>query len=122
MTDELGEFYGTVGSSKRTADRASARPHHGHDDYIENPGNVVNSDAADGEARWSEGDGLFWRAKKTHEILPSGLYNCVSVEGIGPALRKQDLKTDDLLVLPEKNSEKIFKEFERFWTLEERFK
>lgn len=122
MTDELGEFYGTVGSSKRSADRPSARAHHGHDDYLENPGNVVNSDAADGEARWSEGDGLFWRAKKTHEILPSGLYNCVNVDGIGPALRKQDLKTDDLLVLPEKNSEKIFKEFERFWTLEERFK
>jgi energy-coupling factor transporter ATP-binding protein EcfA2 len=119
MADELDEFYGNVGSGKKVGGRnapTSARPIHGRDEIIDNPGLVVNSDAAEGESRWSEGDGIFWRAKKTHEQLPSGLYNCVYVDGIGSALRKQDLNTDDLLVLPEKNSEKIFAEFEKFWT------
>lgn len=119
MTDELDEFYGIVGKSRRSgrSGQIAAAPV-GRDDYIENPGVVVNSDNADGESRWSEGDGIFWRAKKTHEKLPSGLYNCVYVDGIGHALRKQDLNTDDLLILPEKNSTRIFGEFEKFWTPE----
>ena len=119
MTDELDEFYSTVGKSRRSGRVGSAAIPAGHrDDYIENPGVVVNSDNADGESRWSEGDGIFWRAKKTHEKLPSGLYNCVYMDGIGSALRKQDLNTDDLLILPEKNSTRIFEEFEKFWTPE----
>ncbi len=123
MVNELEEFYGSVGTSKRSGSRdaASRSPSRGGYD-VENPGAVVNSDSAEGESRWSEGDGFFWRAKKTHAILPAGLYNCVFLEGAGAALRKQDLKTDDLLVLPEKNSENIIREFERFWTLEEQFK
>jgi AAA+ superfamily predicted ATPase len=120
MSDDLAEFFGNVGSQKRTGNNKT-RPQQGHHDYLDNPGNVVSADSSDGEARWSEADGLFWRAKKTHAIIPAGLYNCVMVDGIGSALRKQDLKTDDLLVLPEKNSARIFHEFERFWTLEQRF-
>lgn len=119
MTDDLSEFYGNVGTQKRAgnAPKNRSRDH----DHLDNPGSIVSADGADGESRWSEADGLFWRAKKTHAVLPSGLYNCVVVDGIGPALRKQELKTDDLLVLPEKNSSEIFTEFERFWTLESRF-
>lgn len=119
MADELDEFYDNIGKGKRSsagrAGQIAASPSH-RNDYIENPGVVVNSDTADGESRWSESDSTFWRAKKTHEKLPSGLYNCTCIDGIGPALRKQDLNTDDLLILPEKNSEAIFGEFEKFWT------
>lgn len=124
MPDDLEEFYGSVGSNSRSGGktgRPSAAGGIRNDDYIENPGDIVNSDAADGEARWSEGDGIFWRAKKTHEQLPSGLYNCVHVDGIGAALRRQELNTDDLLVLPENNTANILAEFERFWTLQPKF-
>lgn len=129
MADENEEFYNEVGSERRSG--RSGRIHGDHAEIaaapnqlhgLNNPGTVVNSDMAEGEARWSEGDGVFWRARKTHEILPAGLYTCAYIDGIGAALRKQELKTDDLLVLPEKNSEKIFREFDRFWTLEDRFK
>lgn len=119
MSEEYSEFFGSVGTAKRSTGRNASRP--SRDDTLDNPGNVVSADAADGESRWSEADGLFWRAKKTHAIIPPGLYNCVQVDGIGPALKRQELKTDDLLVLPEPNSEKIINEFERFWTLEERY-
>ncbi len=125
---ELDEFFGSVGTNKRAGRNASGGIAKSHDGYEasspvgHNPGIVVNSDSAEGESRWSEGDGFFWRAKKTHAILPAGLYNCVYLEGVGSALRKQELKTDDLLVLPEKNSKKIIHEFEKFWTLEEQFK
>lgn len=122
-SNELGEFYGNVGTAaKKSGNRVVGSPSRAEPANLDNPGSVVNSDAADGESRWSEGDGFFWRAKKTHAILPAGLYNCVYIDGIGSALRKQDLKTDDLLVLPEKNSETIIHEFDRFWTLEEQFK
>lgn len=119
MADEFSEFYKNVGTQKRGGSR-SVRPSSGSD-AIDNPGDVVSADNADGESRWSEADGLFWRAKKTHEIIPAGLYTCVQVNGIGPALKRQELKTDDLLVLPEPNSQKIINEFERFWTLEEKY-
>lgn len=120
MTDELSEFYNKAGTQKRTSGKS--RPDAvGGRDHLETPGHVVSADGGDGESRWSEADGLFWRAKKTHPIIPAGLYNCVHVENVGPALRKQELNTDDLLVLPEKNSEEIYMEFERFWTLEDVF-
>jgi hypothetical protein len=125
MSNDLGEFYDKVGTGKskgRSGGLSAPQSRGEQANALENPGAVVNSDSADGESRWSEGDGFFWRAKKTHAILPAGLYNCCYLEGIGAALRKQDLKTDDLLVLPEKNSEKIINEFDRFWTLEEQFK
>ncbi len=121
MSDDISEFFGSVGSQKRGGKTAPRNPHRDHD-FVDNPGSIVSADAVDGESRWSEADGLFWRAKRTHAIIPPGLYNCCMVDGIGAALRRQDLKTDDLLVLPEKNSEEIFTEFERFWTLEAQFK
>jgi energy-coupling factor transporter ATP-binding protein EcfA2 len=121
MTDELSEFYDKAGTQKRST--PTAKPRGGASaNHLENPGNIVTSAGAEGESRWSEADGLFWRAKKTHPIIPAGLYDCVSVDGIGPALRKKDLNTDSLLVLPEKNSEEIYAEFEKFWTLEDVFK
>src|ERR1044071_3929822 len=120
MTDELSEFFDKAGTQKRTGNTKAPRGVSSHD-HLENPGHVVSSDGGEGESRWSEADGLFWRAKKTHAVIPAGLYNCVHVDSIGPALRKQELNTDDLLVLPEPNSEEIYREFERFWTLEDVF-
>lgn len=119
MSDELAEFYSNVGTS---TSKRQKMPSRGGQVYAENAGKIVSADPAVGESRWSEADGLFWRASRTHALIPSGLYNCLIVDGIGPALRKQELKTDDLLILPEPNSAEILKEFEHFWTLEDRFK
>jgi AAA+ superfamily predicted ATPase len=118
--DETSEFFSKIGTQKRTS---NARPNRvtAAGDNPDNPGIVVNADNAEGESRWSEADGLFWRAKKTHEIIPAGLYTCVEVQGVGPALKRQDLKTDDLMILPEPNSQQIISEFERFWTIEDRY-
>jgi hypothetical protein len=120
MADELTEFFDKAGTAKRNNVSKPSRGGHSND-HLENPGSIVSTESVSGESRWSEADGLFWRAKKTHAIIPAGLYNCVHVDGIGAALRKQELNTDDLLVLPEKNSEEIYAEFERFWTLEKVF-
>lgn len=122
MTDELSEFFDKAGTQKRASSKARS-PSASRGESIDgnNPGLIVSSVGEDGESRWSESDGLFWRAKKTHALIPAGLYNCVNVETIGPALRRQDLKTDDLIILPEKNSEEIYAEFEKFWTLNDVF-
>jgi pentatricopeptide repeat protein len=116
---ELEEFLYQVGTEGNGKD--SGQPYVIPRSMNKNVGNVVNFDNDVGESRWSEGDGVFWRAKKTHSILPSGLYNCFFLESIGACLKKQELKTDDLLILPEKNSELIINEFEKFWNLKNKF-
>jgi ATPase family associated with various cellular activities (AAA) len=120
--DEIEEFSKLIGTDKKPINN-NRTPLKGRDEAslssasvsVDNAGVIISADSETGESRWSESDGLYWRAKRTHQILSSGRYECLSLDGIGPALRKKKLETDDLLALPETNTQIILKEFEQFW-------
>jgi hypothetical protein len=72
---------------------------------------------------WStSGQRVFWSGVEVADQLPSGVYSCQNLAGIGFALVRIDVSTDGLLTLPEEATEDLLKEFERFWTAEDRYR
>jgi len=64
---------------------------------------------------WAQRDNAFYGVGKAHETLPPGIYRCEYIDGIGPVLTAQIVRTDDLLRLPGSPSDEIVDEIYRFW-------
>ncbi len=81
-------------------------------DKIENDGNYV----------WVDQGNSFSIAPKVEPKLPAGCYVVDSTMDGRNIFTKQDVTTDDLIVVEDSTSEKIVKEIKDFWNLKERFK
>lgn len=75
-----------------------------------------------GFSRWAERGDMFYGVGETRDVLPPGLYRCVSLEMIGPALVRQRVETDSLLEMPDDAGSAIISEFQRFWQIADRFR
>jgi hypothetical protein len=71
--------------------------------------------------QWASDDDRFWRSSETFKALPAGCYRAAFADGLGPHVIRQRISTDDLLVLPDTESDSIAKEFSLFWTLKDKF-
>jgi energy-coupling factor transporter ATP-binding protein EcfA2 len=124
MADGSDIFFAQVGTQvragsarRRGGDAPTAAETKGETDID------LEADGADERSarRWTNSDTAFWAAKATYNELPAGLYKCAEGSTIGPFLDRQTVVTDDLMILPEGESQKILNEFEVFWTLKEKF-
>jgi hypothetical protein len=67
-------------------------------------------------------DSLFWSTNNVRQILPPGLYKCITTEKTGYSFQKMLVSTDDLITVPDTASSKVIGEIEKFWTLKKEFK
>jgi energy-coupling factor transporter ATP-binding protein EcfA2 len=65
--------------------------------------------------RYAHSDGLYWGSPETCDALQSGFYMPLMLPGIGPALKRVDTKTDNLLRLPDPICDMLLNEFCLFW-------
>lgn len=118
MTD-ANRFFEIAGS--KVGERRAVR---GHDEAaIAAPtpagreGLVVN-----GRRSWAEADGIFWGTPQSHDRLPSGLYRMDVYPNMGPVFVDLRNDTDDLVALPDSESQKILDEIRLFKGLRAAFK
>ena len=75
-----------------------------------------------GVSRWAQRGDSFYGVGETRAELPPGLYRCVALEMIGPALTKQRIETDNLLELPDDATASLLAEFHKFWAIGDKFR
>jgi hypothetical protein len=78
-------------------------------------------DVSGATRRWSANDTLFWGSKQTYDTLIPGMYRCLVLDGIGPALDRQTVKTDKLIVFPDSVSQEVIEEVKKFWASKAEF-
>lgn len=114
-------FYDKLGTQRRPSVYKSERnpePDYGIGDI-----SVPGAAAVTGEARrWAGSDGFYWGAKETHDKLPAGMYSCVVMPNIGNAVKRSEVHTDSLTILPDSQCGEVIDEFKRFWRLASNFK
>lgn len=71
--------------------------------------------------QYSKNGGGYSPSQKSSKILPPGAYN-ISYLREALTFLPFHLEVDDIIRLPDTKSEKILKEIEHFWTLEQKFK
>lgn len=71
---------------------------------------------------YAHSNGLYWGSPETTKAVESAFYQCEIHPGIGPALRRMKITTDDLLVLPDPTCDLLLKEFVEFWERADRMK
>lgn len=87
----------------------------------ENP--AKKTGAPDAVKRWSyNSDELFWAASPMVDTLAPGFYGIGQSSGIGTYLAKKRIATDDLMRLPDSASDGVISEFDKFWSLKDKFK
>ena len=111
------EFFAKVGKTPRV--RKPAVP----EEATEKPLAAMpeGGPIGDGLCRWSARDNVFWTSGQSYKELPPGLYKCRCSSDIGPFLQRQEVKTDELILLPEPTIKTIIEQFETFWTLKPEF-
>ena len=124
------EFYRKVGSRSGGSHGGGRR--HSESDTIAPSAGFAASDqpaerkfgqgVSEGRRRWAEADGQFWAVNSTREDLPAGLYRTFMVPQIGPMVKRVDVQTDGLLLLPEHVTAEILEEFKKFWSKKEEFR
>ena len=82
----------------------------------------ITMNEPESERRWAVSDNHFFVAKKTLQVIPSGLYRCGISDSIGPYISKIRYDIDDLVVLPGSQGERIIAEIKKFWKIEKEFK
>lgn len=65
--------------------------------------------------RYAHSDGLYWGSPETCDALAPGFYMPLSLPGIGPALKRMQTMTDNLLRLPDPICDMLLSEFVKFW-------
>lgn len=70
---------------------------------------------------WSQSGSVFRGINKAHSDLPAGVYR-PGIDGIGPHLEAIDIRSDQLLVLPDSASESLLGDLKRFWGRRDRYK
>lgn len=87
---------------------------------------VADSTPSDNNGRqmsmWATNGKDFFPTEKTVKTLAPGQYIVEYSDGTGPYFTLQDINLDDLLVLPDSNSEKVLKHIDYFWSIEEKFR
>lgn len=71
---------------------------------------------------WAESDGTFWGTPSSHGHLPTGLYRMSNHPSLGALFLKQKNDTDELIELPDSESDAIIQEVRVFKGLREKFK
>jgi hypothetical protein len=120
MSDETTEFFdkaGTAVESRRFNDVCESAP---YDECVEVNSNPAGS-TEHAERRWAANDEKFWACSATYDNLPPGLYKPKHSNNIGYFVERQIVDTDDLLLLPDSDSEAVVSEIERFWELKPQF-
>lgn len=113
MTED--NFFATVGTATRPARGGTATadgPSVSHSGQIS---------AISGASSWATSDGTFWSIGESYKTLPPGLYRCADMPGIGPCFQSARNDTDDLIVLPDSESERIVSEIRRFQGMKAKF-
>lgn len=129
MSDDLENFYDKVrqGEAERKESEDVSENYLGEvptsaataDEDMDQPNGGIFTENA--ERRWSASDDKFWACQQTYNEIPAGLYKPAFSNSIGYYLEKQIVDTDDIIVLPDTESESVLKEIERFWTLKPEF-
>lgn len=65
--------------------------------------------------RYAHTDGIYWGSPETADALAPGFYEPGSAPTIGAFLRKLQMKTDNLLRLPDPICDMLLGEFVKFW-------
>lgn len=81
----------------------------------------MNDSPKETDRRWAVNDSYFYPAPHVANTLPSGLYRCTELHGIGPTLLKTRVDTDDLIPLPDSASAEVLDEIKTFWKLKPEF-
>lgn len=72
--------------------------------------------------QWSDmGDGKFAPAGRTTPRLSPGVYECNMHPTVGLIVHKREIKTDELIDLPDSASAKVIEAIQKFWTLRKKF-
>jgi len=66
--------------------------------------------------RYAHSDGVYWGSPETCDALEPGFYEPGVVPNLGPFLRRLQMKTDNLLRLPDPICDMLLSEFVLFWT------
>ena len=74
-----------------------------------------NRDGAFVPKRYAHSDGLYWGSPETCDALAPGFYMPAHLNGLGPALRRTQTVTDNLLRLPDPTCDMLLNEFVLFW-------
>jgi hypothetical protein len=73
------------------------------------------------KSNWATADGNYWAIGKTCKTVPCNLYEAAYSENIGFYLKSLTNNMDDIIDLPDSESEKLIKEIEEFTTLKSSF-
>lgn len=99
------------------------------DDYgDEQPEVAIESSSSankvdDSKARmWSVSGQAYFPCDYTTNELPSGYYTVEYCQSRGTYFNKNPMNMDDLIILPDSESEKIYNHIQYFWTREEKFR
>ena len=86
----------------------------------------ISAPSSDNKGRqmsmWATNGKDFFPTEKTVKTLEPGQYIVEYSDGTGPYFTLQDINLDDLLVLPDSNSEKVLKHIDYFWSIEDKFR
>lgn len=116
MTDKnLFELIGT----KKLANAPRAREVYAGLDEEEDEASPV---APRSGSAWAEADGRFWVAPKSHTRIPVGVFRMEINPQVGPVFVKQKNDTDEIVQLPDSESERIVEEIRQFKTLRAAFR
>src|SRR5262245_43458037 len=83
---------------------------------------ALEHDANIGVCRWAARHDYFWGATQTLDRISAGVYATTMMEPMGPVLQRRRVEVDHLIELPDTASAEIIAEFQKFWTLGERFR
>lgn len=70
---------------------------------------------------WAEADGTFWGTPQSHLTLPSGVYKMAVIPNLGPSFLRQHNDTDELVLLPGSECERIVQEIQKFKNARQKF-
>lgn len=70
---------------------------------------------------WATANGIYWPIGESHPTLPSSLYRCIRMEGIGWCFELIPNNTDEIVVFPESDSEDLINEIKKFKTLKPKY-
>lgn len=119
--DEFFDKVGTDMRQKKSNNRSVSGDLSQDDPNVDDSTKRLKGGTTGDKKRWGQSGDLFYSINSTHEIMPTGLYACKMVNGIGIAFEQKDINVDDLIIFPDSDTDKIIDEFNEFWRIESEF-
>lgn len=119
MTDT---FFEVVGTSKKAGHGSVSRANDIQPACADMAVQTLKATGANSRRSWAEADGTFWGVQKASAELPCGIYRVDVNMNMGPVFMQQKNDTDELVALPDSESQKILDEIKVFKTLRPSFK